>query len=311
MNNGQVTNQQTVTGQQQVQQGNQNPQQNTQQPPQGNLGLPQGNVYQQPNTGYVYQQQPQLQQQQPQQQPRMFTQEEVNSMMAKEKNDGRRAVMKELGLGEDINAAKQAMSGYNQWLASQKTPQQLQAEAIAQATQATNKANQRALRSEAKLSAMVKGVNPSALDDVVTIAMSKVTKDKTFDAVLDEMSKNQAYASFFTNANTNTNPNGANNTNGANGGIGTNNFNGGIGANGANGMNGFNMNGFNMNGMQANTQMGANSTPNTASNTSTGTGTGVASGSNNGAGAGTGATSFGALLAQQSTRTAKSSFFHN
>lgn len=298
MNNGQVTNQQTVTGQQ----GNQNPQQNTQQP-QGNLGQPQGNVYQQPNTGYVYQQQQQPPQLQQQQQPRMFTQDEVNAMMAKEKNDGRRAVMKELGLGEDINAAKQAMSGYNQWLASQKTPQQLQAEAIAQATQATNEANQRALRSEAKLSAMVKGVNPSALDDVVTIAMSKVTKDKTFDVVLDEMSKNQAYASFFTNANTNTNPNGTNNTNGVNGGIGTNNLNGGIGANG--------MNGFNMNGMQANTQMGANTTPNTTSNTSIGTGTGVSSGSNNGAGAGTGATSFGALLAQQSTRTAKSSFFHN
>lgn len=304
MNNGQVTNQQTVTGQQQVQQGNQNPQQNTQQQSQGNLGLPQGNVYQQPNTGYVYQQQqpPQLQQQQ----PRMFTQDEVNAMMAKEKNDGRRAIMKELGLGEDINAAKQAMSGYNQWLASQKTPQQLQAEAIAQATSATNEANQRALRSEAKLSAMIKGVNPHVLDDVVTIAMSKVTKDKTFDVVLDEMSKNQAYASFFTNANTNTNPNGANNTNKANVGIGANNLNGGIGANGVNGMSA-----FNMNGVQANTQMGANITPNTTSNTNTGTGTGVASGANNGAGVGTGAASFGAALAQQSTRTAKSSFFHN
>ena len=52
-----------------------------------------------------------------------FTQEEVNAMMAAEKRQGKNSVLKELGF-EDLNKAKEAIQGYNQYLETQKTTEQ-------------------------------------------------------------------------------------------------------------------------------------------------------------------------------------------
>lgn len=66
------------------------------------------------------------------------------------------------------------------------------------------------------------GVNKDAVDDVITIAMSKVTDDKPLETVLDEMKKETRYASFFNSDSNNNNSSGntgrtpQNNNNGGN-----------------------------------------------------------------------------------------------
>lgn len=142
---------------------------------------------------------------QQQQSERTFTQAEVNAMMAREKNDGRRSVLAELGLGDDLEAAKKSVEGYNKYLEAQKTEAEKQAEAIQKANKASEDAMARATKAEAKLTAISKGVKSDVVEDVVVIALQKVSKDKSLEAVLDEMSKNEAYASFFTTNTSNTN----------------------------------------------------------------------------------------------------------
>lgn len=136
---------------------------------------------------------------------RTFTQAEVNAMMAREKNDGRRSVLAELGLGDDLEAAKKSVEGYNKYLEAQKTEAEKQAEAIQKANKASEDAMARAAKAEAKLTAISKGVKSDVVEDVVVIALQKVSKDKSLEAVLDEMAKNEAYASFFTTNTSNTN----------------------------------------------------------------------------------------------------------
>lgn len=142
---------------------------------------------------------------QQQQNERTFTQAEVNAMMAREKNDGRRSVLAELGLGDDLEAAKKSVEGYNKYLEAQKTEAEKQAEAIQKANKASEDAMARAAKAEAKLTAISKGVKSDVVEDVVVIALQKVSKDKSLETVLDEMSKNEAYASFFTTNTSNTN----------------------------------------------------------------------------------------------------------
>lgn len=127
-----------------------------------------------------------------------FTQAEVNAMMAREKNEGRRSVLTELGLGNDVDKAKETVSGFIQYRNSQKTEAQLQEEAIKASNEEKEAATARAMQAEAKLTAISKGVATTAVDDVVTIALAKTSKEKPLETVLDEMSKNPVYASFFT-----------------------------------------------------------------------------------------------------------------
>lgn len=128
-----------------------------------------------------------------------FTQEDVNRMMAAEKEQGRRSILKELGV-EDIGSAKESLQKYQEYLNSQKTElEQAQAnQAKLQTDYAT--AIARASHAENCLSALKAGANSESLDDLVTIAMTKVSDSKNFEAVISEMKSNSAYAGFFTSS---------------------------------------------------------------------------------------------------------------
>ena len=128
-----------------------------------------------------------------------FTQEDVNRMMAAEKEQGRRSILKELGV-EDITSAKDALQKYQEHLNSQKTELQQAQENQAKLQSEYASAIARANRAENSIMAMRLGANAESLDDLVTIASSKVTEGKTFEAVLSEMKSNSAYAGFFTSS---------------------------------------------------------------------------------------------------------------
>lgn len=123
-----------------------------------------------------------------QQEGKSYTQEQLNSMMANEKRTARQALLKELGLEyKDDEGFKTQMSNIKKTLDAGKTQQQLDAEAKKAAEAARDEANAKATQLEMKVAALSAGVNPDYLDDIITLAVPKVTEEKPIAKVLEEL----------------------------------------------------------------------------------------------------------------------------
>ena len=94
-----------------------------------------------------------------------FTQAEVTAMMTKEKNEGKRSILKSLGYKseEDI---KKALEEYNKYLESKKTDEEKSKEELQKANEAKNEAMQRASIAESKIACFEAGVNKDYIDDI-------------------------------------------------------------------------------------------------------------------------------------------------
>ena len=125
-----------------------------------------------------------------------FTQTEVNNMMTKEKNEGKRSVLKSLGFKSE-EEAKKAIEGYNKYLESQKTEEEKNKEALNKANEDKSNALIRAKAAEDKLACYALGISNEYIDDVLAIASNKVTDDKDLETVLKEMKEDKKYESFF------------------------------------------------------------------------------------------------------------------
>ena len=112
-----------------------------------------------------------------------FTQEQVNKMMTREKNQGRSAALKELGI--DPKDSKM-VAMVKALIESQKTDEQKAAEKDAENQTKMNEAEQRAQIAEAKAEAMMLGVKPQYVDDVVTLALAKMTEDSDLKTIIGE-----------------------------------------------------------------------------------------------------------------------------
>ena len=126
-----------------------------------------------------------------------FTQEQVNSMMAKEKNEGKRSVLKNLGFKSE-EEAKKAIELYNALVNSQKTEEEKKEEELKKANEEKDSYFNRAEEAENKLSCFQAGVDKDSIEDVLAIAKTKITESKDLDKVLEEMKKENRYSSFFT-----------------------------------------------------------------------------------------------------------------
>lgn len=112
-----------------------------------------------------------------------FTQDQVNRMMTKEKNQGRNAAYKELGIDpKDTKMVKM----FKAFVDSQKTDDQKAAEQESENQTKINEAEQRALVAEAKAEAMMLGVKSQYVDDVVTLALAKMTDDSDLKTIIGE-----------------------------------------------------------------------------------------------------------------------------
>ena len=98
-----------------------------------------------------------------------FTQADVTRMMTEEKAQGRRAALKALGF-EDEASAKDAMTKYNEWAASQQTEAEKLATAQADVASAKSAAEQMQTDFQHKLAALAVGVLPESVDDAVALA---------------------------------------------------------------------------------------------------------------------------------------------
>ena len=125
-----------------------------------------------------------------------FTQEQVNRMMAKEKNEGKKSVLKSLGFADE-DEAKKAMALFKAMVDSQKTEQEKSEEEMAKKDKELSELKVKAEEAENKLLCLQNGVDKDAIDDVLAIAKLKVTDSKDLSKVLSEMKKDGKYASFF------------------------------------------------------------------------------------------------------------------
>jgi len=131
-----------------------------------------------------------------------FTQDQVNSMMAREKNEGKRSVLKSLGFSNE-EEAKKAITLFNAMMDSQKTAEEKLDEELSKKDQELSEYKNRAFEAENKLLCLENGVNKDSVDDVLAIAKCKVTDSKNLSKVLSEMKKDSKYSSFFTSAENN------------------------------------------------------------------------------------------------------------
>lgn len=112
-----------------------------------------------------------------------FSQDQVTRMMTREKNQGRNAVYKELGI--DPKDTK-AIAMVKALIDSQKTDEQKAAEKESENQNKMNEAEQRAQVAEAKAEAMMLGVKTQYVEDVVTLALAKMTEDSDLKTIIGE-----------------------------------------------------------------------------------------------------------------------------
>lgn len=112
-----------------------------------------------------------------------FTQDQVTKMMTREKNQGRNAAYKELGI--DPKDTKM-VNMFKAFVESQKTEDQKTAEKENENQTKLNEATQRAVVAEAKAEAMMLGVKSQYVDDIVTLALAKMTEDSDLKTIIGE-----------------------------------------------------------------------------------------------------------------------------
>lgn len=123
---------------------------------------------------------------------RSFSQEQVNRMMTREKNQGRAAAFKEMGI--DPKNTKMVKM-FQAFIESQKSDEQKAAEKDAEAQRKQGEAEHRALVAEAKSEAMMLGVKSQYVDDAVTLALPKVSDSTDLKTVLSELK--EKYGMWF------------------------------------------------------------------------------------------------------------------
>lgn len=129
-----------------------------------------------------------------------FTQEDVNRMMTREKKQGRNSAYNELGIDpndtktiEFVKAIVGAQNGQAQEAGDTGNVAEQQNEQLAEA-------EHRAAVAEAKAEAMVLGVKPQFVDDVVTLATVRIAEQEgaEFKTIIGELK--QKYPVWFGNA---------------------------------------------------------------------------------------------------------------
>ena len=117
-------------------------------------------------------------------------------MMAAEKRTARQALLKELGFTvEDDKSFKDTMAGIKKTLDADKTQAQKDAEARKLAEDNLAAAEARVNQLNMKVSLLSAGVQAQYLDDVITIAVSKVTESNPIEKVVEDLK--QRYPMFF------------------------------------------------------------------------------------------------------------------
>src|SRR5690554_4838837 len=100
---------------------------------------------------------------------RVFSQEDVNNLVAREVKKAQEKLLKQLGI-EDFNSAKEGLQRFREWQESQKTEAERQAEQLQKLQEQSKSLADENEQLKAKLTAVQAGVRPDSIDDVVVLA---------------------------------------------------------------------------------------------------------------------------------------------
>ena len=112
------------------------------------------------------------------------------------KKQAQAELLKKLGY-DDESALSGDITAYKEYLDGQKTEAQKMQDTLDETTEQLAEEKEARILAEAKLDAVNMGVKPGLVNDVVLIAKSRVTKDKTITAVLTEMKANADEKIYF------------------------------------------------------------------------------------------------------------------
>src|SRR5690606_21548838 len=128
---------------------------------------------------------------------RLFRQEDVNNIVAREVKKTQEKLLKELGI-DDFENAKEGLQKFREWQESQKTEQEKLQETL-QKLQTDNEtlANENA-NLKAQLAAVKQGVKADSLEDVIALAERLVNDETTIDDAIKQVI--EKYPHFAENA---------------------------------------------------------------------------------------------------------------
>lgn len=122
----------------------------------------------------------------PQDPPKTFSQDDVNSIAAKEAKKAQEKLLKQLGI-EDFNSAKEGLQKFKEWQESQKSEAEKQAEQLKQLETNFSKTQSENDTLKSQLSAMKAGVNVESIEDVVTLAKNLVSDEVDMDQAIEKV----------------------------------------------------------------------------------------------------------------------------
>lgn len=160
----------------------QNTQQNNQQNTNGNSAAGNQNQQNQNNSGAT------------------FSQADLNRIGAQEKANGKKSILKEWGF-EDEKSAKDALTKFKEWQASQQSEAEKIQAKINAADTAKTAAEARAQAAESKLDIIKAGGNAQFVDDIMALVSIRVNDSTDFKAALEAVKKD--HPGFF-DANSNS-----------------------------------------------------------------------------------------------------------
>src|SRR5690606_36846290 len=117
---------------------------------------------------------------------KIFRQEDVNNIVAREVKKTQEKLLKELGI-DDFENAKEGLQKFREWQESQKTEQEKLQETL-QKFQADNETltNENA-NLKAQLAALKQGVKADSLEDVIALAERLVNDETTIDDAIKQV----------------------------------------------------------------------------------------------------------------------------
>lgn len=116
----------------------------------------------------------------------LFTQQDVNNIVARESRAAQEKLLKQLGV-TDVDSAKEGLKQLKEFQDSQKTELEVLQEDVEAKESTIQKQNEEINHLNAKISAMAAGVNPDTLEDVIVLANNLVNDETDINAAITKV----------------------------------------------------------------------------------------------------------------------------
>lgn len=117
---------------------------------------------------------------------KLFRQEDVNNIVAREAKKAQEKLLKELGI-DDFDNAKEGLQKFREWQESQKTEQEKLQESVQKLTQDNETLASENASLKAQLSALKQGVKADSVEDVIALAERLVNDETTIDDAIKQV----------------------------------------------------------------------------------------------------------------------------